>query len=349
MDVSLLSGIYLKLHERFFMRNYLIYRNDRHPGAKGGTEIAARKGVPRSYVVVPHLISIEATRICIPLGNKEILLAAVYKFPIRDWSDTDMNEILSLRNKTILAGDLNAKYLVWNSQISNRTGMRLLKLQDNSDFQISAPRHPTHYTPSGNGVVLDIVLYRNVRMFDITVLEILDSDHLPILFHMLDHVSTRDISAPIEIHTDWERFQSLASDLTSPRTQIHTPENAEEAARKFAASIASAYWLSTHKIAILKLNKELPELERLLQLKQRLRKLWQETRDPTCKTAVNWVTKTIRRTTLKVNRTMRHETGKLRGYTSGNMAHCESPAEQECSKGINRDSWLFGPIISSVL
>jgi hypothetical protein len=36
-------------------------------------------------------------------------------------------------------------------------------------------------------------------------------------------------------------------------------------------------------------------LERLLNHKQRLRKLWQETREPACKTAVNWVTKTIRR------------------------------------------------------
>jgi hypothetical protein len=31
----------------------------------------------------------------------------------------------------------------------------------------------------------------------------------------------------------------------------------------------------------------------------RLRKLWHETRDPACKTAVNWVTKTIRRMTQK--------------------------------------------------
>jgi hypothetical protein len=30
-------------------------------------------------------------------------------------------------------------------------------------------------------------------------------------------------------------------------------------------------------------------------MKKKLRKLWQETRDPACKTAVNWVTKNIRR------------------------------------------------------
>jgi hypothetical protein len=67
----------------------------------------------------------------------------------------------------------------------------------------------------------------------------------------------------------------------------------------FAASIASAYRLPTHKITLSELNEELPELDRLLQLKHRLRKLWQETRDPACKTAVNWVIKTIRRMTRK--------------------------------------------------
>jgi hypothetical protein len=46
-------------------------------------------------------------------------------------------------------------------------------------------------------------------------------------------------------------------------------------------------------------NNELPDLDRLLKHKQRIRKLWRETRDPACKTAVNWVTKSIRRMTRK--------------------------------------------------
>jgi hypothetical protein len=240
------------------------------------------------------------------------------KSPVRDWCDTDINEILSLRNKTVLAGDLNAKDPVWNSQISNRSGKRLLNLQDNSDFQLSAPRYPTHYIPSGNGDVLDIVLRRNVRISEVNVLEILESDHLPILFRMLDHVNTRDILAPIEIHTDRERFQSPAADLIEPRTQIYTFEDAKEIARKFAASIASAYRLSTNKITPSELNEELPELDRLLQLKHRLRKLWQETKDPACKTAVNWVTKIIRRMTRK----------KAMERWDARVENCVSPAKE---------------------
>jgi hypothetical protein len=116
---------------------------------------------------------------------------------------------------------------------------------------------------------------------------------------MLDHVSTRNISASIEIYTDRLWFQSLASDIISPRTQIHTFEDVEEAAHNFTTYIASAFRLSTHKFTISELNEELPERDSLLQLEHRLRKLWQETKDPACKMAVNWVTKTIRRMTHK--------------------------------------------------
>jgi hypothetical protein len=148
---------HLKPHERFSITNYHIYWNDRHLAAKGGTAIAVRKGVPHSYVDLPPLILKEATGVSIPVGNKEILLAALYKSPSRDWSDTDIDKFLSLRNKAVLAGDLNAKHPAWNSQITNMAGVRLLNLQDRSDFQISAPRHSTHYTPLGNGDVLDVV------------------------------------------------------------------------------------------------------------------------------------------------------------------------------------------------
>jgi hypothetical protein len=88
-----------------------------------------------------------------------------------------------------------------------------LNLLVNSDFQISAPLSPAHYTPQGNGDVLGIVAHQNVRLSGVTVSDVMDSDHLPVFFHILDHVSARDISGPVQIRTDWERFQTLTSGL----------------------------------------------------------------------------------------------------------------------------------------
>jgi hypothetical protein len=78
-----------------------------------------------------------------------------------------------------------------------------------------------------------------------------------------------------------------------------TKAEADKAARDFTASIASAYTLLTHKATLYNLNNNLPGLDRLLREKQRLRKLWQETRDPACKAAVNWVSRAIRKMTHK--------------------------------------------------
>jgi hypothetical protein len=58
----------------------------------------------------------------------------------------------------------------------------------------------------GNGDVLDIMVHKNIRLSNVIVSDILDSDLLPIIFHILDHVRTENVSAPLKKFTDWERF-----------------------------------------------------------------------------------------------------------------------------------------------
>jgi hypothetical protein len=129
------SQTHLKPHEKFSIPNYNFYRLDRHPGIKGGTVVEVRKGVPHNHVDLPPLMSIEATRVCILIGNSEILLAAIYKSAGRAWSDANFPVLLNIRNKCILAGDMNAKEKIWNSAVSNPSGKELLKLFDLDDFE----------------------------------------------------------------------------------------------------------------------------------------------------------------------------------------------------------------------
>jgi hypothetical protein len=55
---------------------YLLYGIDRRPERKSGTIIAVRKGIPHRQVDPFPLHSIEATGICIPIDNCEVLLAS---------------------------------------------------------------------------------------------------------------------------------------------------------------------------------------------------------------------------------------------------------------------------------
>jgi hypothetical protein len=81
--VALFSETHLKPHERFFISNYRFYRTDRYSGRKEGIAVAFRKGIPHNHVNLPPLVSVEATGVCIPVGNSEVLLASVHKSPGR--------------------------------------------------------------------------------------------------------------------------------------------------------------------------------------------------------------------------------------------------------------------------
>jgi hypothetical protein len=155
--------------------------------------------------------------------------------------------------------------------------MKLLNLLHINEFKISAPQCPSFYSPEGNGDMFHIVVHKNVQVSEVTVSDILDSDQLPIVFRLLDHFRTRNLSDQVDKFKDWERCQSPASEFISPRIQIKSGEEANKEASDFAASIALAYRLSTSKITLLDLSKDLPGLESLLQHQWRLRQLWQLT------------------------------------------------------------------------
>jgi hypothetical protein len=91
------------------------------------------------------------------------------------------------------------------------------------------------------------------------------------------------MSESTEKITDYDRFH--------PESKLTRGVEADKVARYFTASVTSAYKLATSKVTLPDENNDFPGLDRVLKHKRRLRKL--------CKTAVNWVTKPIRRMTHK--------------------------------------------------
>jgi hypothetical protein len=115
-------------------------------------------------------------------------------------------------------------------QIPQEGGGELVQLFDANDFENSATQHPTNYSLAGNGDVLVIVVHQNIRLSHVSVSDILNSDHVPIVFHILHLVTTYKLLEPFEQFTDWERFRSLVSNLISPRTEINSGVEANKAA-----------------------------------------------------------------------------------------------------------------------
>jgi hypothetical protein len=100
------------------------------------------------------------------------------------------------------------------------------------------------------------------------------------MFIILDPVRKREALYPVEKLTDWKLFQSLASELLPPNIQIHSSNEADKAARDFAASITLVYILPTRKSKILGWKYKIPVLDVLSKHEIKRRKLLQETRNP---------------------------------------------------------------------
>jgi hypothetical protein len=109
-------------------------------GIRAGMPLQLKTGISHTCADLPPLPSVEATGVCIPIENTEMFLAPVNKSLKRLWSDTDITKLLGFRNKSILAGDLNAKHPVWYSKVSNPTGLKLLELYVSYNSDISALR-----------------------------------------------------------------------------------------------------------------------------------------------------------------------------------------------------------------
>jgi hypothetical protein len=81
-----------------------------------------------------------------------------------------------------------------------------LNLLHINEFEISASQSPTHYNVAGNGGMLHIIVHKNVRLSGGIVSDILDNNHIPIVFPLLEHVRTsrRKVSDADDKFTDCE-------------------------------------------------------------------------------------------------------------------------------------------------
>lgn len=297
VDICLLNETHLKPFQTFKIQNYLIYRNDREPGRGGGTAIVIKQGIPHKRLHLPPLLSLEASGVVVPINNVETLFAAVYKPPDRLLAVHDITELSTLTNKCILAGDLNAKHTAWHSRRINRAGDELYRYHLNNVININAPTVPTHHWMGrGMGDVLDIVIYKNINISaDITVLQELSSDHLPIHFQLLEGANCFSSPQYLIKNTNWEDYKVLLGELTNPKLNINSKTDIETAISDLVAAINTAYLINTdvqksHSPSVINL-----EIEKLLEIKKQIRTRWARTLDPTAKAALNWISKTIKR------------------------------------------------------
>jgi hypothetical protein len=157
VDICLLTESHLRERDVFRLDNYVCYCTDR-PTEGGGTTIMVCRGVDHYAVHVIGLTQLEATAIYIMLASVPLKILAVYLAPSRPIVRWDLTAFFGGKFPVLMAGDLNAKHVDWNSQLTTTKGKPLRDYASGNTFLNYGPDSPTThpYNCTATPDVLDI-------------------------------------------------------------------------------------------------------------------------------------------------------------------------------------------------
>jgi len=163
VDICLLSETFLNPGQAFRLANYVCHRTDR-PSTGSGTVILIRRGIVHHEVPVPCLNHLEATAIQVTLTGKPVLILAAYLSPSRPLIGADLTACFGWGLPVLMAGDLNAKHVYWNSRLITRRGKLPRDYADGNSCLIFGPDSPNTkpFNPLVTPDVLDIVITKNL-------------------------------------------------------------------------------------------------------------------------------------------------------------------------------------------
>lgn len=295
LDIILINETKLIPRNRLKLINYFTYRTD-NPRAtdsghgSGGTAILIHRRIPHKQVCLNTTMS--STSIIISSGSHQIRVSSVYKSPNHALDPLDLTELTTGSDWFIAAGDFNAKHPLWNSRLTNTAGTVLYQHAQNSDYSIIAPDTPTHFsnTPRNKPDVLDIAITKLPHQsIEITNLNQLSSDHNPILLTISESPITT--SPPHnDLRVNWKKFENELTCITqnSKAVPYNSITNIDIALNNFTQSIISAVNTSTYKKSTRPNGLNIPtEIMQEIAKKNRLRREWQNTRNPETKRLLN--------------------------------------------------------------
>jgi hypothetical protein len=121
VNISLLNETFLEPDRAVHLANYVCHRKDRMT-AGGDTAILVRRGIVHHSVPVLGLTHSEATAIQVTLAGKPVKILAVYISPPRPLIRVELTTCFGRGLQVLMAIDLNAKHVDWNSRMTTRRG-----------------------------------------------------------------------------------------------------------------------------------------------------------------------------------------------------------------------------------
>lgn len=128
-----------------------------------GAEVLRTAELIRHRIVhQPEILNtnIQTTSICIQSNNLEVLVSVVYKPPNAVLTTNDLDLLTLSTDWQNSAEDFNSKHPLWHSLSTNAAGKVLYNYIQQSNYFVSAPTSPTHFSNNHRPDILDIALVR---------------------------------------------------------------------------------------------------------------------------------------------------------------------------------------------
>lgn len=211
-DILLLQETWLKPNIKYAVPDYHVYRKDRHPGRKGGVATLVHKDLIHEEILL-DLGKAETSIVKVRSGKKSINICSAY-FPGRTTRKSDVYELNKLKPHALIAGDFNARNLIWGSNKTDPIGKYIENLCTEKEFTIHVPTTATRRSlrPDHADSTIDYALTTDdCSEIDINVLENsgTTSDHLPLLI-TANYDEAESSKEYIKISTNWDK---VAEDL----------------------------------------------------------------------------------------------------------------------------------------
>jgi hypothetical protein len=191
-----------------------------------------------------------------------------------------------------MAGDLNAKHKDWNSRPVTARGSLLRDYAERNSCLIYGPDSPT--TAPYTHVTPDVLHIAVVKVFvlpvHLTVCATLSSDHLPILIDTSCRSSFQYLpDRPNFTRMDWAAFQACLEHRLPGNPVVVDEEAIDKCREELTSAIQEATAASApRRRPRVDPRPPLPaSIQDEIRLKNRLRRQWQITRDPTLKVQIN--------------------------------------------------------------
>ena len=180
-----------------------------------------------------------------------MLILTAYLSPSRSLIGVDLTACFGGELPVLMAGDVNAKHVDSNSQLSTRRGKLLRDYTDESTCLIFGPNSSTtnQYNPSVTPDVLDIVITKNLS-FPVYVpwCSALSLDHLPVLFETVCRSSFHHPQdRPDFRRTDWAKFKTHLEELIPFDLEFHNEMAINTCVGNFSGAVLNSLAMSTPK------------------------------------------------------------------------------------------------------